>query len=88
MEVTAHTTHALVGVGQGEVGRLEGLLGLQHVFARLRVDAGIEVVNVVGIGVDAQLEVSTPAKDGTYGAPRVLLRLSVERKHQLRGVEV
>ena len=88
MEVAAHATHALGGVGECEVGRLEHLLWLQHIFASQRVDACIEMVHVVGVGLDAQLEVSTPAKGGTDGASRVLLRLSVEREHQLGGVEV
>ena len=88
VERAAHAAHALVGVGQGEVGRLEGLLGLQHVFAGQRIDTGIEVVYVVGIGVDAQLEVTAPAKGCADGAAGVLLRLSVEREHQLGSIEV
>ena len=70
------------------MGRLEHLLRLQHILAGLRVDAGIQVVLTLGGGIDANLEVAAPAQGGTDGAAVVFLRLSIERQHHLRGIQV
>ena len=56
--------------------------------AGLRVDAGIEVVLMLGGGIDAYLEVAAPTESGTDGAATMFLGLSVERQHHLGSIEM
>ena len=88
VEVAAHATHSLVGVGHSQMGCLEGFIGLQDILAADRVDAGIDVMLTVGHGVHAQLVVTTPAECETYGAACLLLGTAIEGEHQFGSVEV
>ncbi len=68
--------------------RLERLLRVKDVFAGLRVDACIEMVFLVGYGVEAEFEVAAPAESSTNDAATVLLRPSVEGNHDFGRIEM
>ena len=88
VEVTAGAAQAFVGKGESKMRRLERLLRVKDVFAGLRVDACIEVMFLVGYGVETEFEVAAPAEGSTNDAATVLLRPSVEGNHDFGRIEM
>ena len=89
MEVPADAAHAFVGESEGERGCGEYFAGLEYIFCRLRINAGVEVgVAVVARVVHAQFVVAAPTEGSADNASTVLARLSVERNHHLGSVVV
>ena len=61
---------------------------VENIFAGLWVDACIEMMLLVGYGIESKLEVSTPTQSSTYDSAAVFLRTSVERDHHFGRIKM
>ena len=81
VEVAADTAQAAVGIRERQLGSYERLFRLKNILAVVPIDAGDKAVNPIVVRIEAQAEVTTPAKRGTDDTARLLRRLAIEGNH-------
>ena len=83
MEIARCTTQSLTTEGKGKHWSCERFALGKLVFRCFLVDTGEELMELVVMGIEAQLIVSSIADGCTYHVTAILAWLSVERNHYL-----
>ena len=84
----AHASLAFFAVGKSQDGGGEGFTLAYGILGIGIVDACYQMMDFLVSRVDGKTEVSAPAENGTDGASAILLRLAIQRKHDVGTIEV